>query len=344
MKPSKKYITIGNNVNQIKKLINELILTPRLKVLEWSKLTRQTPNIKIGYLGQHIASLVVGMYGMKTGARGNDIVDGSEVKSCSRIDALDTCVNITRKGKCNEKVSRYETICPKCGSDNILRGNDSKWLFTIRSKEDLQLLTEDVNRIILVLSDYPDFDKGDFDVIRFQVFEIWNNSKRCSEFKNLMTNYFNNIYNTHKKKNSNKTPAPKNLWPYSFQFYKCNPIKVFSCIVKNANKQPVIKNIFYVEPGINRSSLPSELMPTSILTKDELPSLQKMIKIVPPKIIKKKLNKGKTFEDFKKIIESKTFKKAEIQEYLPFIDEELRAYLPLRIDKTFLIKTKHIRR
>ena len=70
MKPKNELVTISDNINLIKKLISELVLNPRLKALEWSKLTKQTPNMKIGYPGQHLASLVVGMEGTKTGARG----------------------------------------------------------------------------------------------------------------------------------------------------------------------------------------------------------------------------------------------------------------------------------
>lgn len=83
MQPNKLLISINNNELLIKKLLYELILEPRLKALEWSKITKQTPNLKVGYPAQHLASLVLGMEGTKTGARGNDIVDGSEVKSCN---------------------------------------------------------------------------------------------------------------------------------------------------------------------------------------------------------------------------------------------------------------------
>ncbi len=76
-----------------KALLQELVLQPRLKALEWSKVTKQTPNIKIGYPGQHLASLITGIEGSRTGARGDDLRDGTEVKSCSRVDQLDTCSN-----------------------------------------------------------------------------------------------------------------------------------------------------------------------------------------------------------------------------------------------------------
>ena len=172
MKPLAKHITINNNEKRIKLLIKELVLTPRLNALKWSKLTDKTPNMKIGYPGQHLASLVLGMKGKKTGARGNDIVDGSEVKSCSRVDASDKCNN------CDEKLLRTETICPSCGSKDIKRDNTSKWLFTIRSVGDLTLLTKTVKRVVLVLADYPNFEKNDFNIIRFKVFENWTNSPR----------------------------------------------------------------------------------------------------------------------------------------------------------------------
>ncbi len=337
MQPNLKLVTIDNNIKLIEKLIYELVLEPRIKALEWSNITKQTPNMKIGYPGQHLASLVVGMEGCKTGARGNDIVDGSEVKSCSRVDASDKCKD------CGEKLSRTELVCGVCSSTNIIRDNTSKWLFTIRSKNDLKVLTKDLDRVILVLADYPEFHLNNFDDIQFQVFEIWNNTNRCIEFTNLMTNYFNNIYGVHKKLNSAKTPAPKNFWPYSYQFYKCNPIRVFSCIVKNANIKPKIEDVFYVDPKQDRSTLSSELMPASILSKEEVPALVEMLKKVPKDLLLKRLVAGKTIKDLKEVITARSFSKTKISQILPYIDEELREYLPLRLDKTFEIKTRHKR-
>ncbi|BBD52802.1 hypothetical protein NIES204_00590 [Planktothrix agardhii NIES-204] len=102
MQPNRQLITIGDNLNQIKQLLSELVLYPRINALKWSKITQQTPNIKIGYPGQHLASLITGMPGERTGARGHDLADGSEVKSCSRIDQLDQCEI------CQAAVSRSE--------------------------------------------------------------------------------------------------------------------------------------------------------------------------------------------------------------------------------------------
>lgn len=335
MKPDKKFITITDNLKHITKLIDELVLLPRLKALEWSQLTKQTPNMKIGYPGQHLASLVVGMVGSKTGARGHDIVDGSEVKSCSRVDASDKCKD------CGEKLLRTEIVCPVCGSDNIARDNTSKWLFTIRSEADLKLLTQDVKRVLLVLADYPNFDKDDYEDIRFQVFEIWTNSPRCQAFKATMIDYYKNVYLSHKKLDGAKTPAPQNFWPYDYRFYKCNPIKTFSCLVKNANTKPKIVIENYVEPATDRSTLPSEIMPTQLAKKEEFIA---MIGKASEKAIKKNLIKGKSYNDFLELVKDERFTLKAVLEFMPTIDEELREFLPIRPAKPFSIATKHVRR
>ncbi len=268
MQPKDKLVTLKNNKAQIEKLLFELVLNPRLKAIEWSKITKQTPNIKIGYPGQHLASLITGMAGEKTGARGNDLTDGSEVKSCSRIDQLDKC------NSCGAGVARLEDECAECGSKDIKRNNDSKWLFTIRTEEDLTTLLKRVGRVVLVLGDYPEFDSGNFETLRFQAFEIWPEHARNRRFGEIMTNYYNKIYLEHKKKDPNKTPAPKNFWPDQYQFYLCNPIRTFLCEVKNANTDPKLDILEYVEPAVSRENLPSLPMPKDVLKKDELTFLE----------------------------------------------------------------------
>lgn len=95
MQPNTSLITIDRNLEKIEQLLNELVLQPRINALKWSEITKQTPSIKVGYPGQHLASLITGIPGDRTGARGHDLIDGSEVKSCSRIDQLDKCSNCT---------------------------------------------------------------------------------------------------------------------------------------------------------------------------------------------------------------------------------------------------------
>ena len=332
MKPNPENITIDDNLNKIVQLLDELVLTPRLKALEWSKLTKQTPNMKIGYPGQHLASLITGVEGARTGARGDDLIDGTEVKSCSRVDQLDTC------NACKNKVLRIEDVCPHCGSDNIKRMDDSKWLFGVKSENELKLLTQDLDRVFLTLADYPYFSENDFDTIRFQAFEIWNRTDRHSHFTNLMTNYYNKIFLEHISRNPNKTPAPKNFWPYSYQFYLCNPIKVFNCVVSQANTSPSIDIDFYVEPNQDRSLLTPEPMPTSLLTVDEWNHL---IDSASEYTLNSQISEGRTYAE---LLENRQ-NKSEMVAILPFINENTRRFLDLRdTDKVSEAKATYIRR
>lgn len=319
MQPDLKKINIHNNVDLLIELLGDLVLQPRIAALKWSKITKQTPNIKIGYPAQHIASLVTGMEGSRTGARGKDIVDGSEVKACSKIDQLDTC------NDCKEKVSRSEESCPACGSSNIKRMDDSKWLFTIRSEEDLETLTKDTPRIILVVSDYPDFEHGNYDDIRFEVFELWTASERNSNFTAYMVDYYHNIYLKHKQANPAKTPAPKNFFPYGYPFYMCNPIKVFSATIVNANTKPKIALDYYIEPEKNRNTLTSELMPIELLNKTEI----KYFTIQTPlEYIEQILLTGYSIEDYERAKNNNDIDS--ISAMLPYISEQVRSFLSLR--------------
>jgi hypothetical protein len=327
MKPNKDLISIGNNEEQIKELLSELVLNPRLNALKWSKLTKQTPNIKIGYPGQHLASLITGMPGERTGARGNDLIDGTEVKSCSRIDQLDLCKT------CGASVARSESICSVCGSDNINRKDDSKWLLTIRSEADLRVLTVDVNRVLLLIGDYPNFDEGDYSTLRFQAFEIWTQSPRNKRFAELMTNYYYKIYLEHKKNNPAKTPAPKNFWPFSYQFYLCNPIPVFISTVLSADSKPTISIDYYIQPEQDRSELPSAMMPVSSVGDSEI---ELLFNIATPEELQACLKDGFT---------SATVAVSDRRDSLKYIDERLRSYLPLRdTDKISVSKKEYIRR
>lgn len=317
MEPEARFITIDGNIKKIEQLLTELVLAPRLNAIKWSNITKQTPNIKIGYPGQHLASLITGMQGERTGARGNDLVDGSEVKSCSRIDQLDKCKD------CGGPVARMEEICAACGSENVDRKNDSKWLFTIRSEAELETLTQDVKRVLLVLGDYPYFDAKTFDVLRFQVFEVWPQSSRHSRFAEIMTNYYEKIYLEHRKNNPSKTPAPKNFWPYQYQFYMCNPIPTFECWILDANSTPRIEIRNYVEPQADRTSLPSALMPTGLLKESEMDLI--LSRATPEQIVPLLTEEyGGSIPDFSQMTAAKRFAA------FKGINENLRSYLPLR--------------
>ena len=323
---------------QIIKFIDELIIEPRKNCAKWSKVTDQTATLRIGYPGQHLASLVTGVKGEKTGARGNDLSDGSEVKSCSRVDQLDKCNN------CSSPVLRREEKCGNCSSTNITRNNDSKWLFTIRSEDDLKTLINNpnLNRILLIIDDYPNFDAGNYEDIRIQIFEIYQKEARHNRFKEIMTNYYYKIYLEHKKSNPEKTPAPKNFWPYQFQFYLCNPILIFKATIKGAyteNPQLIIDR--WIEPKVDRTKVDSISMPSDILKKDEFKTI--IDKAKQEEVIECLVDET-SYNEFQDMIENDEDLE-DIQSLFSGIGENLRKYLDLRdTDRIATAKTKYERR
>jgi len=331
MQPDTHKITIGDNVAKIEELLAELVLAPRINLIRWSALTKQTPNIRIGYPGQHLASLVTGVAGERTGARGNDLSDGSEVKSCSRIDQLDQCLN------CKYPVARLENVCPNCGSDKIKRNNDSKWLFSIRSAAELELITQKIDRVLLVIGDYPNFIDGDYETLRFQAFELWPKHPRNLRFAEILTNYYNKIYLAHKQARPNSNPAPKNFWPYQYQFYLCNPILTFSCTVTDANSKPKIVIEKYLDPSQDRANEPSVMMPVGILKEAELESVLRAAseEELKPLLIDPAMSKELLL----------TLPYQQKKEAIKGVDEYLRKYLPLRdTDRISTAKTDYARR
>lgn len=104
-------------------LIKDLYIDLRAKVNAWSKITQQTPQARMGYVGQHLVSVVTGYPGGKSGARGYDLVIDDErhgeIKTCYRVDQLGSC------NACGAVVSSLETECAVCSSTSIKRKNNN---------------------------------------------------------------------------------------------------------------------------------------------------------------------------------------------------------------------------
>ena len=245
----------------IRECIMDLFVRPRATLHKWSKITDQTSHTKIGYTGQHLASVLLNVRGCKTGARGLDCMDGTEVKSCSRVDQSDKCK------ACNINVSRSDPICPVCHG-KVKRNNDSKWLLTIRSQEDLDSYLN-LERLLLIIEEYPRFYEHNFDDISIRAFEI--HPKRSPMFRTLLRSYYHDIFLTSKS----KTPAPKNLWPYSYQFYMCDPVEIFHCTVYDFLTQPDMCIEKYTGPSETRTDVVK--MPRSILNIDEKNQLKSSV-------------------------------------------------------------------
>lgn len=148
--------------------------------------------------------------------------------------------------------------------------------------------------------------------MQFTAYEIWPKNQRCGRFRELIQRYFTNIYLSHIRTNPNKTPAPKNFWPYSYQFYLCNPIKTFQATAFDVNNSPRIEIDYYLAPESDREMLTSESMPSKLLNQIEVSKLLNNRDFVA----KYKMNGIESKQDFCRIIDA--------------IDESDRSILDLR--------------
>ena len=201
--------TLETSKELIKECIEDLYLDPRNLVRKWSQITNQTCQIRMAYPGQHLASVITGVKGIGTAARGDDLSDGSEVKTCSRADQLSEC------NSCKAKVLVWQKECPICGSRDINIKTDSHWIFSIRSEDELDLLLEKVPRIILVLFDK---ESNETDNVRLRVWVVDPQNDYVREF---FTDYY---YNNYKQK---ADPAPCNLHPLFYDFFLMEPKLIF---------------------------------------------------------------------------------------------------------------------
>lgn len=201
-------------------LIKELFLDLRSSVNEWSKITQQTPQARMGYVGQHLTSMVTGYPGGKSGARGYDIVlpDGyGEIKTCYRVDQLGAC------NDCGAVVSAMERECSDCGSSNIKRKDDSKWLIALRNDKEF---LEAIEPIIYYLAIFEFEDLNDPSNI---VASIYSVDPLAPGFALCMADYFLNI------RANSSSKAPFNLWPYLPKFYLMKPLLIYKSIIKADN-------------------------------------------------------------------------------------------------------------
>lgn len=210
----------NDKIEIVNQLINDLYLDLRRKVNYWSEITEQTPQARMGYIGQHLVSIVTGYKGGKSGARGYDLIiptnNYGEIKTCYRVDQLGKCLN------CGKPVSAIENCCSYCKSENIKRGDDSKWLLTIKKFEDLEKMIEPLNYYFVLF----EFDKENINDIDI---DIWEVDPKNYGFSLCMLDYYFNI------RENSSSKAPFNMWPHQLKFYLTKPRKIYSSIIKEDN-------------------------------------------------------------------------------------------------------------
>ena len=200
-------------------LLTDLYINLRRSLFSWASVTLQTPQARMGYVGQHLTSVVTGIPGGRSGARGNDLFDTKsgkfyEIKTCTRVDQLGLC------GKCGESVASIERECPACKSLEIVRKDDSKWLITPQTDSDMHSLF-DPTTYYLVLFDFENLVTAED--INARIYTV---DPQTPGFNLCMVDYWTNI------RTKSKSKAPFNLWPFSFKFELMKPELVYHAVIK----------------------------------------------------------------------------------------------------------------
>lgn len=210
-------------------VLKELYIDLRSALRRWASITFQTPQARMGYIGQHLTSVVTGFPGGRSGARGKDLIlpDGhhAEIKTCYRVDQLGKCLS------CTAVVASIEIACPVCGSDRLKRNDDSKWLIGIRNEAEMRTLF-DPRYYYLVLFDFADFTAA-VD-INARIYEVDPNTKG---FAYCMTDYYVNI--------APNSTAPFNLWPFQLKFETMKPRLIYHSVIR---EDDTINTIIF--PGV----------------------------------------------------------------------------------------------
>lgn len=104
------------DVEEIKKLaldlIKEMFVEYRKVMLKWFQITNQSPQLDSGYIAQHLISVLTGKKGSGTRGKGQDLDDGSEVKSAYNIDGID-------RSRWNHSFTQRDKIDKWLASPNI---------------------------------------------------------------------------------------------------------------------------------------------------------------------------------------------------------------------------------
>ena len=256
--PNGDLIQIETGPGEVEALLDELFAKPRRAIMKWSAVTGQTAQVRLAYPGQHLASLVTGMRGRGTAARGVDLVDGSEVKSCSRADQLGQCKN------CGAGVLPYVAECPECGGGAIRRKTDSHWIISVKTEQELKQYLEGP-RLMLILFDRDISDKSK---MRVRAWEVWPREARHAYFVWFLDNYYRQNYLV--KVEVGEQPAPCNLHPLKRDFYLMCPVLVFEALIHDADTEHAIPEIVsFVAPTKDRSDLAAEVIPATVLKPGE---------------------------------------------------------------------------
>lgn len=243
-------------------LIKDLYIDLRAKVNAWSEITYQTPQARMGYVGQHLVSVVTGYPGGKSGARGYDLVMGNgaygEIKTCYRVDQLGSCK------VCGAVVSSLETECSVCGSKSINRKDDSKWLISLRNDAEFaEVIGPKYYYFVLFeFADLSDSSNNDIEA------SIWRVDPLNKGFAFCMVDYYLNI------RARSQSKAPFNMWPHEFKFLLTKPELIYKAVIKSNGRIDTL-----IFPSFN-NGYQDKLKPLPEYSRSTTVSLETVVKVI----------------------------------------------------------------
>lgn len=206
-------------VDASEQLLRDLYIDLRAKIRRWAAVTKQTPQARMGYIGQHLVSVVTGYEGGRSGARGKDLIlpqaGYAEIKTCYRIDQLGGCK------ACGAGVASVEETCPSCGSTDIARHDDSKWLIGFHNEDEFRAF---LNPKWYYLALFEFAEPPNVDTVQAS---IWRVDPRSPGFALCMVDYRYNI------QAKSKSRAPFNLWPYLPKFDFMRPLLIYRARIES---------------------------------------------------------------------------------------------------------------
>lgn len=84
-----KDINPEQRTSLLETLFKDYYIDQYLTLQKWAALTGQSAQIDTGYMAQFIASIILGIPGQGFRGKGDDLIDGSEVKSAANISGVD---------------------------------------------------------------------------------------------------------------------------------------------------------------------------------------------------------------------------------------------------------------
>lgn len=196
-----------------------------------------------GPMGEYLGSLITGKKGTASAGLGFDLSDGvtaDEVKLASLVRPK-KCVH------CGVKMLFFKEKCD-CGSTDFKNLGDSRW--SIDSKAGIEY-KEQLDKYIL------------------QVIKPLNNLFDCKEFiyEAFLIDAKNKYFTEYLKNQLLNSPKSNNcnLLPYSFDFYRAEPMKVVALKITLNELDSDIESLYYNLKNTNSEKMPLNIVESKTL-------------------------------------------------------------------------------